>query len=69
MAATSTTPEARTADLAFDKTATERYVIVDRPEDLYRLRDTVEHVWLTSQDSVDMTYMEAHDLREEYRCS
>jgi hypothetical protein len=60
------TPEARATKVAIDKMLNDRYVIVTNDDDTYSLRDTVEHRWIELRGSEDMTYMEAHDLRQEY---
>lgn len=61
------TPETRAANVTFDRMADERYVIVDNGDGTYSLRDTSEHRWIELRGQEDMTRMEAHDLREEYR--
>lgn len=64
-----TSPETRTANRAFDRTADERYVITTNGDGTFSLRDTVDNQWMELRGQEDMTYMEAHDLREEYRWS
>lgn len=63
------TPEAKAATVTIDKMLADRYVIITNGDDTYSLRDTVDHRWIELRGREDMTYMEAHDLREEYRWS
>ena len=44
-----------------------RYVIYPNGDDTYSVRDLETHEWLEGPDGAeDMTYRDAHDLRQEY---
>lgn len=47
----------------------DRYVIVDNGDGTHSVRDTVAQRWVEFQGREDLTPLEAHDLREEYRWS
>lgn len=47
----------------------DRYITVDNGDGTHSVRDTIANHWLEFQGREDLTPMEAHDLREEYRWS
>lgn len=48
----------------------DRYVIIPLGDDLFSVKDTVTDRWVaTAAGREDLSYRDAHDLREEYRWS